>query len=101
MYDARCAHCGYDLVGLAPEGVCPECGRAFDKRMRRNIGGQGDTATGGTHRPLAAGLAGLALLCAGTGGGVALASADPLQPLAWGLAVGGAMLVASLFVLTR
>lgn len=25
-----CTHCAYDLSALEPEGLCPECGRAFD-----------------------------------------------------------------------
>lgn len=25
----RCWHCGYDLMGVAAEGVCPECGNAY------------------------------------------------------------------------
>jgi hypothetical protein len=27
----RCPTCGYALEGLAPEGVCPECGVAYDQ----------------------------------------------------------------------
>lgn len=25
-----CTHCAYDLSALGPEGLCPECGGAFD-----------------------------------------------------------------------
>ncbi len=25
-----CTHCAYDLSALEPEGLCPECGRAYD-----------------------------------------------------------------------
>jgi hypothetical protein len=25
-----CTHCAYDLSALEPEGICPECGRAYD-----------------------------------------------------------------------
>jgi predicted amidophosphoribosyltransferase len=24
-----CPHCQYDLTGLDPSGICPECGRRF------------------------------------------------------------------------
>jgi hypothetical protein len=29
-----CCQCGYALAGLAPEGVCPECGRAIAESIR-------------------------------------------------------------------
>jgi hypothetical protein len=28
----RCASCGYQLQGLPTEGICPECGSAYDQR---------------------------------------------------------------------
>jgi len=27
----RCWHCGYDLTGVAADGVCPECGNAYTR----------------------------------------------------------------------
>ena len=30
--DGRCDQCGYSLVGLAAEGVCPECGSDYDEQ---------------------------------------------------------------------
>jgi uncharacterized OB-fold protein len=27
----KCPKCGYALEGLAPEGVCPECGASYDQ----------------------------------------------------------------------
>jgi len=30
----RCAGCGYELVGLDPDSLCPECGRAVDDSLR-------------------------------------------------------------------
>jgi hypothetical protein len=27
--DPYCIHCGYTLIGLPEEGVCPECGRSY------------------------------------------------------------------------
>ena len=28
---SHCPGCGYALEGLAPEGVCPECGAPYDQ----------------------------------------------------------------------
>lgn len=30
-----CIHCMHELRGLADQGVCPECGRAFDLQADR------------------------------------------------------------------
>ncbi len=40
--DTRCAHCDYDLSGLPPRHICPECGHPFDAdtvtwRPRRHL----------------------------------------------------------------
>lgn len=29
----KCVHCGYELEGLARRGVCPECGKDYDKAV--------------------------------------------------------------------
>jgi len=37
----RCAKCGYDLTGLEPEGLCPECGLFRDAWSGKGIAGRG------------------------------------------------------------
>jgi hypothetical protein len=47
-----CPACGYSLTGLANEGVCPECGRAYDQRMVVLYGwGRGTHATATSAPP--------------------------------------------------
>lgn len=29
----KCVHCGYELEGLARRGICPECGKPYDKAL--------------------------------------------------------------------
>lgn len=29
----KCVHCGYELEGLARRGICPECGKDYDKAV--------------------------------------------------------------------
>lgn len=33
----RCVRCGYDLIGLPPTGVCPECGTPVERSMRGDL----------------------------------------------------------------
>ncbi|MBI4719376.1 MAG: hypothetical protein HY763_16395 [Planctomycetes bacterium] len=35
--DVACVHCGYNLRGLATEGLCPECGRAISLSLRGDL----------------------------------------------------------------
>ncbi len=35
--DTTCRHCGYNLRGLNPGGVCPECGAAIAISLRRDL----------------------------------------------------------------
>lgn len=35
--DTPCIHCGYNLRGLAPGGLCPECGCAIDESLRGDL----------------------------------------------------------------
>ncbi len=35
--DMPCARCGYNLRGLKPDGLCPECGTAIDWSLRGNF----------------------------------------------------------------
>ena len=53
-----CPACGYSLVGLGEEGICPECGRPFDQRTVVLFGwARGTHATADTAPPwVAAGL---------------------------------------------
>ncbi|MEM8739675.1 MAG: hypothetical protein AAGG38_14525 [Planctomycetota bacterium] len=44
----RCSACGYDLMGLGREGVCPECGNAFDTLTK--VGIRVDSARIEAHR---------------------------------------------------
>ncbi|MEX0885208.1 MAG: hypothetical protein WD009_02105 [Phycisphaeraceae bacterium] len=34
---AYCKSCGYDLQGLPTQGVCPDCGRYFNRIGRENV----------------------------------------------------------------
>ncbi|MEM8783378.1 MAG: hypothetical protein AAGE65_11060 [Planctomycetota bacterium] len=34
---AYCVQCGYDLLGSSPQGRCPECGQAFDRRTGKGV----------------------------------------------------------------
>ncbi|MEM9883635.1 MAG: hypothetical protein AAF800_12035 [Planctomycetota bacterium] len=43
--ETNCAGCGYDLMGLADAGRCPECGSKYDK-----VSGRGVTRTSATGR---------------------------------------------------
>ncbi len=36
-----CEQCGYDLTGLDPEGLCPECGAYRDAWSGKGIAGRG------------------------------------------------------------
>ena len=35
--DVPCIHCGYNLRGLVPGGMCPECGHAIDEALRGDL----------------------------------------------------------------
>ncbi len=35
--DTPCIHCGYNLRGLVPGGMCPECGHAIDESLRGDL----------------------------------------------------------------
>ena len=36
-YALPCRHCGYELRGLSPTGMCPECGTPIERSLRRNF----------------------------------------------------------------
>jgi hypothetical protein len=36
-YDLPCPRCGYNLRGLIPDGLCPECGQAIALALRENL----------------------------------------------------------------
>ncbi len=42
--DLPCAHCGYNLRGLPPEGKCPECGTAIAESLRGDLLSAADPA---------------------------------------------------------
>lgn len=47
-----CPGCAYQLQGLPPEGVCPECGRAYDQRVVILYGwATGSKADAGNAKP--------------------------------------------------
>lgn len=90
-----CSGCGYDLLGVAREGRCPECGQAYDVSI-----GKGVTQRSAAMQAHDRGdrlvyllklwtLILLAVICVGLGGLRALTVADPTRPIAMGLLFGG------------
>ncbi len=90
-----CSGCGYDLMGGAKEGRCPECGQAFDMAI-----GKGVTKRSAKMEAHHRGdrlvymvklwsLILLAVICVGLGGLGALVAVDPARPIAFGLLFGG------------
>ncbi|MEM6459665.1 MAG: hypothetical protein AAF710_09785 [Planctomycetota bacterium] len=89
--ETNCAGCGYDLMGLADAGRCPECGSKYDK-----VSGRGVTRTSATGRADARGdravllvklglLLTLALGCGAVGVWQSLDAVSPGRALlAWG-----------------
>ncbi|MBB6429087.1 hypothetical protein [Algisphaera agarilytica] len=92
-----CSNCGYDLMGVAREGRCPECGQRYDLALGMGVTKvsanmlahqRGDKAI---YLVKVWGMAFAAVACLGIGGLLSLVSSEPSRPLMLGA------LIASLF----
>ena len=76
----HCPACGYALEGLAPEGVCPECGVAYDQTEvvlhGYGAGRRGDVATARPGVAVAVGASYVLVVCWGFTVGPATAGAS-------------------------
>ncbi|MEM1108892.1 MAG: hypothetical protein AAGH99_09410 [Planctomycetota bacterium] len=93
-----CSSCGYDLMGLARSGNCPECGQAYDIGLGRGVTERSANMRAHERGERVVylfklwGMAGAAAVCMAVGGLVALMSGDEwLGPLAIGLLFGGVL----------
>ena len=83
----QCAHCGYDLQGLRPQGRCPECGQSFDVTTGRGIrevsplSRRNEAGDAAVFWFKFGSLAGLAVVTLGIGAILALGSPMPARPL--------------------
>lgn len=93
MDPPTCAHCGYELSGLAAAGRCPECGRGYNLET-----GQGTTARRQPWlvrhiRTLS--LLGLAVVILGCSGLLSLVGRNAVSLVLCGLLFAGVTLAAA------
>ncbi|MEM1026705.1 MAG: hypothetical protein AAGJ38_01345 [Planctomycetota bacterium] len=91
---AHCVQCGYDLLGGPDHGLCPECGRAYDRRTGKGVVSsnavaqqRGDCVITWVKVGL---VAGLGLACVGGGFYGALRTGDWSRSMV----IGGGMAIA-------
>lgn len=85
MQTRTCGRCGYDLVGIAAAGRCPECGQAYDLAS-----GQGTDARRVPwvlRHGRTASLVGLAVFILGCSGLLSLAARNKMAMVLSGLMV--------------
>lgn len=97
----NCNGCGYDLMGVARQGQCPECGQSYD--IDSNQGITRRSAAMQAHErgdrvmfiTKLAFFLGLAFLCLALGGWRALKAVDGTGPMVIGGLFGGLFLFAA------
>ncbi|MEM9416248.1 MAG: hypothetical protein AAGA29_12345 [Planctomycetota bacterium] len=95
MQTRKCGDCGYDLMGIAATGRCPECGRRYDVATGHGTDARTRPWLERYFRTAAClALAVLVLACAGL---FSLASAHPTGVLLGGLAVVAVVLLAAAY----
>ncbi|XAL98375.1 hypothetical protein OT109_12400 [Phycisphaeraceae bacterium D3-23] len=95
MQTRKCGACGYDLMGIAATGRCPECGRTYDVATGHGTDARRKPWLERYFRTMAC-LA-FAVFVLGCAGVFSLASSRPMGVIVGGLAVVGVALLAALY----